>query len=346
MKNFRDDLRFINGVRILTKFGCTDKDIETIVNNWMDPVRKYHTLEYHLMEILDLIDRRLERHPSDYMHQALVLCAFFHDAVYDPRAKDNEEKSAELFKSMCHAISGDLSNLVYDMILDTKDHTKPGSSHCSDVFLSFDLHGLTHGTLSRMIHDEKLIFKEFGFVDFNTYKINRSKLLHKFEKTILEKNPSSKISSYIDWCDNVNSPKIAVYSGSFNPFHVGHLDILMKAEKMFDKVIVQIGKNPEKSGDLTSRVAAIEKLLPNNQVIVYDGLLANLENHLGYPITIVKGIRNEDDLKFEKMQLRFTEDYNPDVKMCFIVGDRKFEHVSSSAIRQLTSFTQVENYIP
>lgn len=349
MKNILKNHKLgIEGVLILKKNGCSDEDVKTILDNWMDPVRKYHTLN-HLIEILSLIERWRSSYPQliDEMYEPLILCAFFHDAVYNPRAKDNEERSAEMFRSMCYGkVDEKRFHLVYNMIMDTKDHTKEASSSCSRFFISFDLHGLIFGSLSRMIHDEGLIFREFGFVDYATYKTNRTKLLRKFERMILNTFPPSLISTYIDWCENVNAPKIAVYSGSFNPFHVGHLDILKKAEGMFDKVIIQIGKNPEKPGDLTSRVAAIEKLLPNNQVIVYDGLLANLEKHLGYPITIVKGIRNEDDLKFEKMQLRFTEDYNPDVKMCFIVGDRKFEHVSSSSIKQLANFTQVENYIP
>lgn len=329
-------------VDILSKYGVTSSQRDLFLR-WSEPHRVYHTLE-HLTKILRQIEFWKSTHPgmSEEEYHAYVLMAFFHDAVYEikgPAAKENEERSAELFRRYAVDCPPTMFHKVYGAILDTKDHTQKPSSYESEQFLAFDIHNLIFGNLSDMIADERKIFREFGHVDFALYKDTRTKILRKMESYIRRTFHPTRFGEYLDWCENVNTPRIAVYPGSFNPMHRGHRDILHKAEKMFDKVIVLIGRNPAKpDSSLEDRAEQIRKQLPNNQVDVFDGLLHSHCKSLPYPVTIIKGLRNEDDFKNEKTQLRFMEDYDPDINVCYIIGDRAHEHVSSSAIRQINTF--------
>ena len=62
---------------------------------------------------------------------------------------------------------------------------------------------------------------------------------------------------------------IGIYTGSFNPFHLGHLDILNKAKRMFDEVVIAVGHNPDKYmlSEVHQRIETIEAQLPNQKVL-------------------------------------------------------------------------------
>jgi pantetheine-phosphate adenylyltransferase len=138
--------------------------------------------------------------------------------------------------------------------------------------------------------------------------------------------------------------KIAIYPGSFNPFTIGHLNILEKAEALFGKenVIIAIGENPAK--DRNPRDTAREKLLtlrqnmPSKKIEQYSGFLTDFvweKEKAGADVTVIRGLRNGDDLNYEVNQLRFMEEMKPNMKIIFLVCDKQFEHVSSSAYRAL-----------
>jgi len=332
---------------ILTKYGCTDADVLDLQNRWNEPHRVYHNQE-HLDEILGLIEHRkfylkaTSDPMSDADYENLICIAFFHDAVYDPGVSggNNEAESFKLFAKMCKSVNADQVALIKFAIQDTVDHTQEPSSPLSKLFLTFDLHGMMHGSLSRMISDESKIMREFGFVDYDTYhNVRGTKFLEKFAPHIKKINPDSKVEEYLDWFKN-QKPRIAIYPGSFYPFHKGHLDILKRAERMFDKVIILMCVNPSKSNNaevIKSYMIELRKKLPNNQIEFHDGMLHNYIKLLNYPVSIVKGLRNASDFDAEKLQLRYMEDMCPDINIVYVVSDRKYEHVSSSAIKQIQS---------
>lgn len=137
---------------------------------------------------------------------------------------------------------------------------------------------------------------------------------------------------------------LAIYAGSFNPFHIGHLNIVEKAEKVFGKgnVLIAIGVNPEKSKseDLLSRSAEIAKKT-GRPVEVYTTFLHELvekKESEGFKVVIVRGLRNGDDLAYEDNQLKFIKDFKKDIDVVFFRCDEQFSHISSSAIRSLQSF--------
>jgi len=143
------------------------------------------------------------------------------------------------------------------------------------------------------------------------------------------------------------SYRVGIFPGSFNPFHKGHLDILMQAIEQFDKVIIAVGTNPDKKKGSINRVETIKLQLKDFynlegrvKVEEFSGFLVDyvhkkeLVPHFT-SVSIIRGLRNASDLEFETTQARVIQDQKPDVKTVFFLTNRGFEHVSSSMIRAL-----------
>lgn len=99
--------------------------------------------------------------------------------------------------------------------------------------------------------------------------------------------------------------KLAICSGSFDPITNGHIDIIKRAAKMFDRLIVLVSVNYKKASTFTSgeRVAMIERVLaeldlPNVSVDMYDGLLVNYAKQVG-ATALVRGLRAVTDFEYE-----------------------------------------------
>lgn len=132
--------------------------------------------------------------------------------------------------------------------------------------------------------------------------------------------------------------KLAIYPGSFNPFTIGHLNILEKAEAVFGKenVIILVGNNPDKAIGEVDRVKTIQGNLPSKNVESFSGFLTDFifeKEQLGFEVFVIKGLRNGDDLSYEVNQLRYLDDRIKNVKPVFFICDKEFAHVSSSGYR-------------
>lgn len=131
--------------------------------------------------------------------------------------------------------------------------------------------------------------------------------------------------------------KIALFPGSFNPWHEGHEDVLNQALKAFDKVVIMRAVNPEKekSGDMEFP----QHLLVGGriEIVEFTGLLRDFVAGAGYA-AIVKGIRNQEDFEYEKMQLYFNQDLGIETPVFFVIASRNMVHKASTFIRALRKF--------
>jgi pantetheine-phosphate adenylyltransferase len=139
---------------------------------------------------------------------------------------------------------------------------------------------------------------------------------------------------------------IAIYPGSFNPFTIGHLNILEKAKRIFgnENVIIAIGRNPSKDDqELSSILERVKEINEKTKtsVEIYETFLheyiESLEKY-GFNVVVVRGLRNGADLDYEVNQMRFINDFKKDVNVVYITCDKDFEHISSSAVRSLQKF--------
>ncbi len=298
---------------------------DSVLKRYEEHHRYYHT-STHLLDVV------LQLSKLDNFDDELFLAAVYHDAVYDPHANDNEEKSAALFLE--EAKTASLNKLQIDsinrLILDTKTH-KP-SSEKSQLLIKADL-SILDQPLSKLIEYEHQIFKEFQFVDYKVYQPKRIEILNQL-------NVNGKLNALIEYV-TFRKPSIGVFCGSFNPFHKGHYNVLQKAERIFDKVIISFGKNPDK----TNRTWDIPNSIKNRQLTEYNGLLTDFVASLGYEVVVIKGLRNSTDFQYEQNQYRYIQELMPGIKIINIFCDKEFEHISSSGIRTLEKYNKHQSYL-
>ena len=131
--------------------------------------------------------------------------------------------------------------------------------------------------------------------------------------------------------------KIALYPGSFNPFHLGHREVVEKALQVFDRVIVAKGINPAKANKVMPWHV---KLPPGAEYIEFTGLTAELAKKLG-ACAIIKGIRNAQDLEDERAQQFYNETrLGMEIPTFYVLASPGLMSVSSTAERAIMKFTK------
>lgn len=125
--------------------------------------------------------------------------------------------------------------------------------------------------------------------------------------------------------------KIAVFPGSFNPFTIGHKEVVEKALQVFDRVIVAKGVNPKKYDAL----AIWDVKLPlGAEFMEFTGLTVDFAKNVKAD-AIIKGLRNAQDLEDETTQQYWNEDLGLEIPIYYIICGRDKRHISSTAVRQL-----------
>lgn len=146
--------------------------------------------------------------------------------------------------------------------------------------------------------------------------------------------------------------KTAIYPGSFDPVTNGHLDIIRRASKMFDKLVVVVLINPMKAYSFTipERCEFLRETtadIPNVEIASYDGLLADYFNLRSDVDVIVKGLRATSDFEYEFQMAHTNKDLNPRAETVFIPASLNTTFVSSSMVKQVAMFNgDLSKYVP
>lgn len=136
-----------------------------------------------------------------------------------------------------------------------------------------------------------------------------------------------------------NKMRTAIYPGSFDPMTNGHLDIITRATKTFDKVIVLVLVNPDKKGmfSIEERVELIKKAvngLENVKVQSYKGLLVDFMKKQNAQI-VIKGLRAISDFEYEFQMALMNNKLDPNVETFFMMTRAEYSYLSSSAVKQV-----------
>ena len=144
--------------------------------------------------------------------------------------------------------------------------------------------------------------------------------------------------------------KIALFAGTFNPYTIGHHSIATRALAMFDKIIIAIGHNSQKSSpeDTEERVANIARIYadePRVEVVAYEGLTSDFAKEQG-ACCLLRGVRSVKDFEYE----RDLADLNREIsglETVILPCEPQYAAISSSAVRELMSYGKdVSKFLP
>lgn len=136
--------------------------------------------------------------------------------------------------------------------------------------------------------------------------------------------------------------KIAVYPGSFDPITCGHLDIIRRSCKVFDKVIVAVLNNSSKRPLFSAeeRMALILRCtsdLPNCEVDSFDGLLVDFAKKKN-ATTLIRGLRAISDFEYEFQMALLNKQLNAEIETMFMVTSLNCLYISSSVVKEILSY--------
>lgn len=144
---------------------------------------------------------------------------------------------------------------------------------------------------------------------------------------------------------------VAVYPGSFDPVTYGHLDIIHRAAKVFDKLIVAVLNNTSKNAlfTLEERMELLRKVtadLPNVEIDGFRDLMVNYMKARNVRL-IVRGLRAVSDFEYELQMASTNHKLNPDVETFFMASKPQFSYLSSSIVKEIAKFHgPVEDLVP
>lgn len=150
---------------------------------------------------------------------------------------------------------------------------------------------------------------------------------------------------------DTNGSGIAVYTGMFDPIHLGHVDIIRRGSHIFDRLVVGVGINPDKSPffGLEARVQLTREVVsafPNVEVRPFNGLAVRFVKEMGARI-MLRGLRTLSDMEYEFTMSLTNLSLDPDIETVFLLSMQEFSHVSSTLIRQIATFRgDLDKFVP
>ena len=133
-------------------------------------------------------------------------------------------------------------------------------------------------------------------------------------------------------------PRTALLPGSYDPLTRGHLDVIERAARMFDQVVVAVMNNASKtyrfSLDERAHMATLAcASYPNVRVVSSEGMLVDLFDQVNADV-IVKGVRNERDFVYEQKQADWNRQHNPRALTVYLPAEEPYKDISSTAVRE------------
>lgn len=143
---------------------------------------------------------------------------------------------------------------------------------------------------------------------------------------------------------------IAIYPGSFDPVTYGHIDIINRAAKLFDKVIVGVFHSPDKSPlfSIEQRVSFLRDSVKcsNVEVVCFDGLLADYARNNDINV-VIRGLRAVSDFEYEFQMALTNRKLNSNLETVFLPSKEEFTYLSSSMVKTIAQYkSSVYEFVP
>jgi pantetheine-phosphate adenylyltransferase len=140
--------------------------------------------------------------------------------------------------------------------------------------------------------------------------------------------------------------RTAVFTGTFDPITLGHLDVIRRGRLLFEHVVVGIGVNPNKESlfSVEERLALTRRVVggyPNVSVDAVEGLTVHYVRRIGARV-ILRGLRTLSDMEYEFGMTLTNHRLDPTIETVFLMADGEYSHVSSSLIKQVARFGGAE----
>lgn len=145
--------------------------------------------------------------------------------------------------------------------------------------------------------------------------------------------------------------KRAIYPGTFDPITNGHIDIITRASKMFDRVILAIAASPSKKPmfDLNERVALAQQAiahLDNVEVVGFSDLMANFA-HDRQATILIRGLRAVADFEYEMQLAHMNRHLMPELESVFLMPSKEWSFISSSLVKEVARHQgDVTDFLP
>lgn len=315
---------------------------------------------YHVHEHVDRMMAELERFRgklSDDEYWLLNDAIEFHDVIWQPDRADNEERSIEYAKQ-----AGVESEVFSGLIMATKTPFEP-KTDLERLMVWIDWANFLAD--DRQTHRTNMqILREFQKHPIALYIAGRNKFFEEAVKVpaklrckrFITPAMVAALTAGIKNADTMSRnyrPRIGIFAGSFNPFHDGHFATVKQAERFYDKIILVQATNAAKAsnGAPEGFPPFLERYYETHRFL--DGDLGKILDAITTPeladYTLIRGIRNGTDLADEQTKMRIYRDMGVHLPVHHLLSDAEYQHISSSAVRELRKlghnlYTRVWNY--
>ncbi len=151
--------------------------------------------------------------------------------------------------------------------------------------------------------------------------------------------------------ENAPNRHVAVYTGVFDPVHLGHLDLISRGDRLFDRLVVGVGINPEKSPffSVEERVKLLREIcrpFPSVEVMPFTGLAVHFVRAAGARI-MLRGLRTLSDMEYEFAMSLTNLDLDPEIETVYLMARAEYSHISSTLIKQIATFQgDLSKFVP